>query len=376
MGQGLMTEALEEAMLEQKRVILEQGAKLEELLQTGTAGTLIMEAASGSPPTSTMPPALDAVESTTAAAPPSQPQLQPDLQPEPCPASPAIMSTSTTSFRDPRFLPPDEIVRDLIELFYRHIHPWAPILSPAPEIFHPPWSITVHAIVVVSLRLSTDSRLSVTKDQYHLDAKNHVLVHAIQSTSLESVQALALIALDLIGSGQGPSSWGLLGLLCRSAVHMGLAKEEDDVSPSAFERSAPVPSLRRPTLIPPARTWRDDEARRRLFWLIFCLDRYSCVSTGWEFALPSYDIQRRLPSKDVQWAGAVSDHPRAVAHQRTGSRHLASDRQAIVIRTADRQISRRWHVWSKRLICSAKRTCCMRKQWPRGTCALSRCAKT
>jgi uncharacterized coiled-coil protein SlyX len=238
-----------------------------------------------------------------------QPEFNPlSLGPSGHTASPSGLSS--TSFRDPQVLPPDDIVRDLIVLFFTHIHPWAPILSPTIPHYTQPWNIVVHAIVVVSLRLSTDSRLSnaSTKQAYRAAAKQHILAHAIESTSIDSVQALALLALDLIGSEQGPSSWGILALLTRSAVHLGLAVEEDSSNLYMAGR-APTPNLSRTSIIPPAANWHEDELRRRLFWLIFCLDRYACVSTGWDFALPDFDIKRRLPASDELWMKNVSPQP-------------------------------------------------------------------
>nr|XP_031861042.1 uncharacterized protein CI109_003402 [Kwoniella shandongensis]KAA5528114.1 hypothetical protein CI109_003402 [Kwoniella shandongensis] len=213
--------------------------------------------------------------------------------------SPGINISSPSSFLDPNILPPDDIVRDLLSLFFTHIHPWAPILSPTIPDFNPPWNIVHHAIVVVTLRLSKDPRLTGSKNLIKQRAKQHVLAHAIESTSISSVQALGLLALDLIGSEQGPSSWGILALLTRSAVHLGLATEEDS---NPWVGRAPVPSLSRTIIIPPSTNWQEDESRRRLFWLIFCLDRYACVSTGWDFALPDFDIRRRLPCSDLIWA--------------------------------------------------------------------------
>lgn len=162
--------------------------------------------------------------------------------------------------------------------------------------------------MVVSLRYSNDPRLITSKASYRQAAKTHVLAHAIESTSISSVQALAILALDLIGSEQGPSSWGILALLTRSAVHLGLAAEEDPtgLTSSLGINRAPAPSLSRTSIIPPPANWAEDEARRRLFWLIFCLDRYACVSTGWDFAIPDFEVKRRLPCADEIWGGNVS----------------------------------------------------------------------
>ncbi|ORY30760.1 fungal-specific transcription factor domain-domain-containing protein [Naematelia encephala] len=211
---------------------------------------------------------------------------------------------SQHSSTEPHVLPPPDIVQALIQLFFAHIHPWAPIIAPEYHLaqFSQPWSIVVHAIVAVSLRLSSDPRLQERKDDYKQSAKHYVFTRAIESTSIQSAQALAILALDLLGSEQGPSAWGTLALLTRSAVHLGLSSEEEVcVVPTPFGPRT-IPTLNRTLITPQAISWREDEERRRLFWLIFVLDRYACVSTGWDFALPDSEVRRRLPCSDALWA--------------------------------------------------------------------------
>ena len=241
----------------------------------------------------------------------------------------AFPNWSPLSFPDPEVLPSPDIVRDLIDLYWSHIHPWAPILGPThvtpaqiraerrdPQqkssycriTMDPPWDLVVHAIVVITLRLSKDPRLEGRKQHYHQAAKQHVIAHAIESTSITSLQALTLLALDLIGSEQSPSSWGILALLTRSVVHLNLSIEEKGSSGAHPYAVPPVPSLSRTNIIPPSEDWHEDEARRRLFWLIFVLDRCACVSTGWDFAVSIYDITRRLPCADEIWARRVGEH--------------------------------------------------------------------
>lgn len=202
--------------------------------------------------------------------------------------------------------PPDDLVYDLIRLYFVRIHPWAPILLDSPDLYARPWSITVLAIIVITVRISDDHRLRGIQEQVRDAARRSVIIEAVDSTTLASVQGLALLALDLIGSGQGPDGWGIMGLLCRSAVHMGLCVEEDAEVPATYTNTAPAPSLRRTRVLGLAKSWQEDESRRRLFWLIFCIDRFTCVTTGWEFGLPNYDIKRRLPSSDADWNGHVS----------------------------------------------------------------------
>jgi hypothetical protein len=48
--------------------------------------------------------------------------------------------------------------------------------------------------------------------------------------------------------------------------------------------------------VPPTQDFTNLEERRRLFWVIFLLDRFCSVSTGWNTSLTSEDVHRRLPA--------------------------------------------------------------------------------
>jgi hypothetical protein len=49
-------------------------------------------------------------------------------------------------------------------------------------------------------------------------------------------------------------------------------------------------------LVQPSNDWTELEERRRLFWVIFLLDRFCSVSTGWSTSLTCDDVHRRLPA--------------------------------------------------------------------------------
>jgi hypothetical protein len=42
--------------------------------------------------------------------------------------------------------------------------------------------------------------------------------------------------------------------------------------------------------------WTEIEERRRLFWVVFLLDRFCSISTGWNTSLTADDVHRRLPA--------------------------------------------------------------------------------
>jgi hypothetical protein len=212
-------------------------------------------------------------------------------------------------------LPRPDIVRDLIQLFFAKVAPWAFIIIPMPDrVWDPPWDVVAHAMVVISLRFSKDERVIPLRDRIYNAARQHVFIQAMDMTTIETMQALAILALDVIGSGKGPEHWSVLSLLTRAAITMDLLRESDsqqspemEVSRAAQPGVMKFPSvLSKTKILQPAVMWQDDEARRRLFWLIFVLDRYTCTATAWDIAIPQADIKRRLPCANEIWRGAVS----------------------------------------------------------------------
>jgi hypothetical protein len=212
-------------------------------------------------------------------------------------------------------LPRDDIVRDLIRLFFAKVAPWAFIIIPMVDrVWEPPWDVVAHAMVVISLRFSKDERVISIRDQIYNAARHHVFIQAMDTTTIETMQALAILALDVIGSGKGPEHWSVLSLLTRAAITMDLLRESDTQQSPEMEASMAAqpgvmkfPSvLSKTRILQPAVMWQDDEARRRLFWLIFVLDRYTCTATAWDIAIPQADIKRRLPCANEIWKGAVS----------------------------------------------------------------------
>lgn len=217
----------------------------------------------------------------------------------------SLYSNQEQSLADPSLdLPPYDLLYALVDLFFEHINPWCPILhrrSTLDTFFGPsPLEeadrMVLYAIVATTLRFSTDSRLTEqTRKRYHDSSKQKVLLYGLENSSVKALQALVILALDLVGSSNGPPGWKLLALITRSVVQLGLAVE------SKSSLTAPVyPSiytLRAVTLSEPD-SWIEDESRRRLFWMVYLLDRYSTLATAFNFALDDKDIDRKLPCKD------------------------------------------------------------------------------
>lgn len=202
------------------------------------------------------------------------------------------------------YLPPYDLLYALVDLFFKHINVWLPLLdrkttldrlfgaAPLDEADR----VLLHAIVAVSLRFSHDTRLTPeSRQQYHSISKQRVQLFGLNNSSVRSLQALAVLALDVTGDGNGPPGWNLISLVSRSVVQLGLAVEATTTLTASVYPSI---STLRAAVLPEAKTWIEDEERRRLFWAVYLLDRYATVATAFEFALNEKEIDRRLPCRD------------------------------------------------------------------------------
>ncbi|KNG48847.1 c6 transcription factor [Stemphylium lycopersici] len=207
--------------------------------------------------------------------------------------------------------PPYDLLYGLVDLFFKHINTWCPILhrqSTLNSLFGDATldeadRIILHSVVATTVKFSTDQRLTAEKRaRYHRNSKEKVLLYGIENSSVKSLQALVILALDVVGCSNGPPGWNLLALITRSVVQLGLSVES--YSPSVAPQFASIYTLRAMTL-PEPKDWIEEESRRRLFWMIYVLDRYATVATAFEFALDEKEIDRRLPCRDDLYARNV-----------------------------------------------------------------------
>lgn len=204
--------------------------------------------------------------------------------------------------------PPYDLLYALADLYFKHINTWCSILHRKTTLdtlfggssLDEDDRILLHAIVATTLRFSTDARLDAEKkDRYYTISKQKVLLYGFQHSSVKALQALVILALDLCGASNGPPGWNLLALITRSAVQLGLSVET--TSQTVAPRLPSIYTLRA-MVLPESRTWIEDESRRRLFWMVYILDRYATITTAFDFALDEKEIDRRLPCRDDLFA--------------------------------------------------------------------------
>ncbi|KAI8272805.1 hypothetical protein K4K60_011832, partial [Colletotrichum sp. SAR11_57] len=217
------------------------------------------------------------------------------------------MAQSQTSTTPDQELPPYDLLYALVDLYFKHINTWCPILhrkTTLDSLFGPSTleetdRILLHAIVATTLRYSTDSRLTEdSRQHYHSISKQRVLLYGMENSSVKALQALVILALDLVGSSNGPPGWNIMALITRSVVQLGLAVESTSFTVSPNFTS--IYTLRA-MILPEPKDFIEEESRRRLFWMIYLLDRYATLATAFEFALDDKEIDRTLPCRDDLW---------------------------------------------------------------------------
>jgi hypothetical protein len=204
-------------------------------------------------------------------------------------------------------LPPYDLLYALVDLYFKHVNTWCPILNRkttldslfGPSLIDDEDKILLHAIVATALRFSTDARLTEeSRQRYHDASKQRVLLYGMDNLTVKSLQALVILALDLCGSSNGPPGWNIMALITRAVVQLGLAVESNSFSVAPSYSS--IYTLRA-MILPEPRDFIEEESRRRLFWMVYLLDRYATIATAFDFGIDDNEIDRTLPCRDDLW---------------------------------------------------------------------------
>ncbi|THC92651.1 hypothetical protein EYZ11_007881 [Aspergillus tanneri] len=298
---------------------------------------------STSPPGSGWPNILEPIDSQQrlphspgrrAVAPRYKQRTPPYHTPELNISTPVIEAPEAVSNTDESDLPPVELLYTLVDLYFKHINTWCPILDRRTTFeqffgfsgLHGVGSIVLYAIVAIALRFSQDPSLTPDiRRRYRSVAKTKVLLHAVENPSIESLQALVILAWDFLGSSDGLQNGNIIALVTRTTLQLNLQVE------STYVLSSPTlaltsPSRFRDSILPKPGSWIEEEGRRRLFWMAYILERYAGIATGSDFVLREPIIERFLPCRydlfsenrpvETRWSGRARraadmtiDHP-------------------------------------------------------------------
>ncbi|RYF30606.1 MAG: fungal specific transcription factor domain-containing protein [Comamonadaceae bacterium] len=130
------------------------------------------------------------------------------------------LSAGPSSVTQDQDFPPYDLLYALTDLYFKHVNTWCPILHRRTTLdslfgssaLEEADRILLHAIVATTLRFSTDSRLTPQlRERYHAASKQRVLLYGLENSSVKALQALVILALDIVGSSNGPPGWNLRG---------------------------------------------------------------------------------------------------------------------------------------------------------------------
>ena len=205
---------------------------------------------------------------------------------------------------------PESVVLDLVSWYFDNIHRWIPVLhqrrfrerlNSAAGRSH--IDIILLAITSSSLRFKRPSSISEElSEAISTRCRHTVILRSMECFSVESLQALVILAFDIIGRGQGPSSWSIVGSMTRTVEQLRLDTEPTDSESSGLDVDY---LIRRMSFLPSAKTWAEEEERRRVFWCVFMMDRFSSVATGWGNSITGAGLRRRLPCEGTIWEREV-----------------------------------------------------------------------
>lgn len=201
---------------------------------------------------------------------------------------------------------PEAEVDALVHWYFENVHRWIPVLHAHhfQERLHDPaqrrgLNTILHAITSLCLRFSSGSSLSpAEKKSASRRCRHAVILQSMERFSVGNLQALVIVAFDIIGSGRGPSAWSVVGSMTRTVEHLRLSTEASN--DASNEESAEY-LIRRMSFLRKAESWTEEEERRRVFWCVFIMDRFCSVATGWNNSLTGADVRRRLPCEGAIW---------------------------------------------------------------------------
>ncbi|KAH8201601.1 hypothetical protein TruAng_004207 [Truncatella angustata] len=184
-------------------------------------------------------------------------------------------------------LPPPQLVEHVVDAYFTTFQPWIPIIhethfrrrlqdrQKATRLV-----IILHAMIVAAMRFVDPNVLIMPRNEIEAwvrRSRNVVVVEGMELLSLESLQALIIIAFNDIGNGDE----------AKACVENDQTEEQPVFKPRVS--------------LAPAAGWVEEEERRRVFWNIFNLDRFCSVLTGWNTSLTAEDVHRRLPADGGYW---------------------------------------------------------------------------
>ncbi|KAJ2963312.1 hypothetical protein NQZ79_g1748 [Umbelopsis isabellina] len=185
-------------------------------------------------------------------------------------------------------MPPPDLAKELIDLYFEHCYPVLPILHKASFLeklkskTNQPSPLLLNAIFAVTSRFSKDERVkSLSGSPYDngsvfFDRAKELLDKDFDKINLSTVQAVILMSSHQYGAKKGNRAWLYNGMAFRMAQSMGLFRNCDHWNIPATER----------------------EERKRTFWCCFIVDQLTSAYYGRPTTLNEDDSDTTYPSEE------------------------------------------------------------------------------
>ncbi|KAK0118715.1 hypothetical protein ONS95_007601 [Cadophora gregata] len=188
----------------------------------------------------------------------------------------------------------------LEHIYFEFVHPAVNIIHPERYVQCRPPTYLQHAIYAVSAAITEDyavHREGLYKSSRKLLQEAELQDKKLDSLSLAHAQSWILIAFYEILQGYFHRAWMSSSRAVRLVQMMKLHRIDAVLKTTD-------PSL---VLLDAAKDLTEVEERRRIFWMTFLMDRYSCISMGWPTLIDERDIRTYLPISNEAFANSVSE---------------------------------------------------------------------
>ncbi|KAL5322453.1 hypothetical protein ACEPPN_010426 [Leptodophora sp. 'Broadleaf-Isolate-01'] len=188
----------------------------------------------------------------------------------------------------------------LEHIFFEFVYPAVNIIHPEKYAQRRPPAYLQHAIYAVSAGITdeySEHREKLYKSSRKLLQEAELQDKKLDSLSLAHAQSWILISFYEILQGYFHRAWMSSSRAVRLVQMMKLHRIDAVLQTTD-------PSL---ILIQAAKDLTEVEERRRVFWMAFLMDRYSCISMGWPTLIDERDIRTYLPVSNEAFANSEAE---------------------------------------------------------------------
>lgn len=187
---------------------------------------------------------------------------------------------------DPYELPPPDLAKNLMDLYFTHFYPFLPLLHKKSflaslDTDHQPPPLLLNAIYAVASRISPDVRvrsdpsLRDTAGDIFFERARVLLDFEWDDFRVSTVQSLLLLSSHQNGALKNIRGWLYSGLAFRMCQNLGLNRNCDSWNLSDEEK----------------------EERKRVFYCCFVVDRLTCAMHGRAPMIDERDLDTPYPSE-------------------------------------------------------------------------------